>query len=310
LNRLKTLTAGWRLALAISIASFALTHSPSPAHAMEPVTPPYQILISVPDQKLAVVKDGQLVARFPVSTSRFGIGDQFGSYKTPVGQLRVYDKIGDGLSPGAVIRHRSPTGEVLPVNAPGRDPIVTRVIWLDGLEPQNKNARSRGIYIHGTPEEKTIGKPVSWGCIRMRSEDVIAFYNAIPVGTVVSIIPEKLPHLHRYAPPRNPPPAAPPAPAPEEKPPQPEKPLPAASPATIIVHSATAPENVALAGVRESEITPGNPLPAIAEAPADGSGGAWRAMKGSYLLANLPGSVSVKTDDHARKVEQSEQTTP
>ena len=161
-----------------------------------------QVLISVPDQRLAVVRDGELVARFPVSTSRFGTGDNFYSYKTPLGELKVCDKIGENLPAGAVIHHRSATGEVLPVNAPGRDPIVTRVIWLDGLEPQNKNARSRGIYIHGTPQEWTIGKPMSWGCIRMRSKDVIKFFDEIPVGTVVSIIPDKLPHMHRYEPPK------------------------------------------------------------------------------------------------------------
>ena len=167
-----------------------------------PAPSPFEVLISVPEQKLAVVRDGEWVARYQVSTSRFGTGDQFWSYRTPLGALRVCDKFGEDLSPGAVIHHRAATGEVLPVNAPGRDPIVTRVIWLDGLEPQNHNARSRGIYIHGTPQEWTIGKPMSWGCIRMRSKDVIKFFDVIPVGTVVSIIPNKLPRMHRYAPPK------------------------------------------------------------------------------------------------------------
>ena len=141
------------------------------------------------------------VARFPISTSRFGTGDHFGSYKTPLGQFRVCDKIGEDLSPGAVIKHRSATGEVIPVNAPGRDPIVTRLMWLDGLEEQNRNARVRGIYIHGTPEEINLGKPVSWGCIRMRSRDVIQLCQEIPVGAIVSILPDRLPRMHRYEPP-------------------------------------------------------------------------------------------------------------
>ncbi len=108
------------------------------------------------DQRLALVCNGELVARFPISTSKFGTGDNFGSYKTPLGQFRVCDKLGEDLSPGAVIKHRSATGEVIPVNAPGRDTDRDpRVLGLDGLEQQNHNARGRGIYIHGTPRRST-----------------------------------------------------------------------------------------------------------------------------------------------------------
>ncbi|MGA3171868.1 MAG: L,D-transpeptidase, partial [Chthoniobacteraceae bacterium] len=208
---LSILGAAW-LALICQAAS-ARAASTQTAPPSAPPSPSCEVLISVPEQRLAVVYDGQLVARYPVSTSRFGTGDNYGSYKTPLGDLRVCDKIGADLSPGAVIRHRSPTGEVLPVNAPGRDPIVTRLIWLDGTEPQNKNARSRGIYIHGTPDEHTIGSPVSWGCIRMRSKDVIKVFDEIPVGTLVSIIPDRLPHMRRYEPPKVQPPADNPAPS-------------------------------------------------------------------------------------------------
>ena len=80
------------------------------------------------------------------------------------------------MPPGAVIKNRVPTGEVVTANAPGRDPIVARVIWLRGMEGQNRGARDRCIYIHGTPEERRIGKPASFGCVRMRSRDVIALY--------------------------------------------------------------------------------------------------------------------------------------
>jgi lipoprotein-anchoring transpeptidase ErfK/SrfK len=300
LNSLKSLIASPLLALVI-VALVALTQ----ARATETPAPPFQVLISVPDQRLAVVKDGQLVERFPISTSRFGTGDQFRSYKTPLGQLRVYDKIGDGLAPGAVIRHRSPTGEVLPVNAPGRDPIVTRVIWLDGLEPQNKNALSRGIYIHGTPEERTIGTPVSWGCIRMRSKDVIQFFDAIPVGTVVSIIPDKLPHMHRYRAPKLAPPAPAPAPAVNDKPPEQEKSVPSVGPSLIASKPSSRPENPAPATVKPSDIAAASPLPAIAEAPQSGNSASWHALKGSYLLANIP--FFNKLDDHNRKTVQATQ---
>ncbi len=299
LKRFKTLITGpWPALLLVALVAFAQ------ARATEtPASSQLQVLISVPDQKLAVVKDGQLVARFPVSTSRFGTGDQLSSYKTPLGQLRVYDKIGDGLTPGAVIRHRAPTGEVLPVNAPGRDPIVTRVIWLDGLEPQNKNALSRCIYIHGTPEEKTIGTPVSWGCIRMRSKDVIKVFDSVPVGTVVSIIPEKLPHLHHYqAPKNNPLQPAPTTLIASNKPPQQPKSTPPAAPSVALSKPAPLPANPTSGTAKASESAPAPSLPAIAEAPQQSTPPAWHAMKGSFLLANLPSFF--KPDDHAHKTAQ------
>jgi lipoprotein-anchoring transpeptidase ErfK/SrfK len=120
-----------------------------------------EVIVSVPDQVLALVDRGRLIARYPISTSEFGIGDSAGSYRTPLGTLFVSAKFGDKLPPGAVIKNRVPTGEVLTANAPGRDPIVARVIWLRGLEAQNRGARDRCIYIHGTPEERRIGKPAT-----------------------------------------------------------------------------------------------------------------------------------------------------
>jgi lipoprotein-anchoring transpeptidase ErfK/SrfK len=146
-----------------------------------------EVIVSVPDQVLALVDRGRLIARYPISTSKFGIGDSAGSYRTPLGTLFVSAKFGDNLPPGTVIKNRVPTGEVLTANAPGRDPIVARVIWLRGMEAQNRGARDRCIYIHGTPEERWIGKPASFGCIRMRSRDVIALYNSVHIGMHVSI---------------------------------------------------------------------------------------------------------------------------
>lgn len=160
-----------------------------------------EVIVSVSEQKLVVLRDGMWTHRFPVSTSKFGLGDAFGSYKTPLGRLRVCEKVGAGLPPGSVMRHRSATGEILPANARGRDPIVTRIIWLDGLDACNGNARARGIYIHGTVEEDKIGKPVSYGCIRMRSRDVLDLFEAVPIGTIVTIQQEKLPRAKRWSPP-------------------------------------------------------------------------------------------------------------
>jgi lipoprotein-anchoring transpeptidase ErfK/SrfK len=146
-----------------------------------------EVIVSVPDQALALVDRGRLIARYPISTSKFGIGDSAGSYRTPLGTLFVSAKFGDNLPPGAVIKNRIPTGELVNANAPGRDAIVARVIWLRGMEAQNRSARDRCIYIHGTPEERRIGKPASFGCIRMRSRDVIALYDSVHIGMHVTV---------------------------------------------------------------------------------------------------------------------------
>jgi len=151
-----------------------------------------EIVVSVPDQKLVVMENGARVAEFPVSTSRFGTGDRPRSYATPLGELQVVSKIGEKAQPGTVFRSRRPTGEVLSPNAPGRDPIVTRIMCLRGLEAQNAHAYDRGIYIHGTPQERLIGRPASYGCIRMRSRDVVKVFEAAPVGTKVEIVNERV----------------------------------------------------------------------------------------------------------------------
>lgn len=157
------------------------------------------VIVSILDQKLMLVDDGARAAVYPVSTSKFGLGDNWGSMATPLGTLQVAQKIGDHAPVGAVFHKRRFTGEVLQPNAPGRDPIVTRIIWLRGLEAANAHAYSRGIYIHGTPQEKNIGRPASYGCIRMRSSDVTELYAQLPVGAIVQITSDHLPKLSRAA---------------------------------------------------------------------------------------------------------------
>jgi lipoprotein-anchoring transpeptidase ErfK/SrfK len=147
-----------------------------------------EIVVSVPDQKMVVLHNGLRVAQYPVSTSKFGIGDRPRSFATPLGRLQIASKVGDNAPLGAVFKGRRYTGEILKPNAPGRDPIVTRILHLRGLEGQNSRAYGRGIYIHGTPEERRIGKPASYGCIRMRSKDVVKVFNSVPVGTTVEIV--------------------------------------------------------------------------------------------------------------------------
>ncbi|HEY6070087.1 MAG TPA: L,D-transpeptidase [Chthoniobacterales bacterium] len=152
----------------------------------------HHIVVSVHDQRLALLEKGALKATYPVSTSKFGVSDRPGSYGTPLGELEIADKIGDGAPAGTVFKDRRRTGEVIPVDAPGRDPIVTRIIWLRGREAQNRNAFGRDIYIHGTPEERNIGRPASYGCIRMRSIDIINLYSQVGNGAQVSIITPRL----------------------------------------------------------------------------------------------------------------------
>jgi len=156
---------------------------------------PSRVIISVKEQKLMLMGNGARLATYPISTSKFGVGDAWGHMTTPLGFLQVAQKIGDHAPEGAVFRNRRFTGEILKPNAPGRDPVITRIIWLKGLQPENEHAFSRCIYIHGTPEERTIGRPASYGCIRMKSRDVAELYAQLPVGALVEIVNDKLPKV-------------------------------------------------------------------------------------------------------------------
>lgn len=152
----------------------------------------HRIVISVPEQKMIVFEKGTPIAEYPVSTSRFCLSDVPGSKGTPLGTLEIAKKIGGGAPLGMKFKDRKPTGEIVPADAPGRDPIVSRILWLRGLEPQNANAYGRCIYIHGTAEESKIGTPASFGCVRMRSADVARLYDTVGVGARVEIRAEPL----------------------------------------------------------------------------------------------------------------------
>ena len=169
-----------RLVRAAACAALALSLSNCASTSKE-------LRVSVRDQKMALYDQGQLVRTYGVSTSKFGCGDHARSNCTPIGKLKVAKKIGEGMPPGMVFKSRRPTGEIIRPDAPGRDPIVTRILWLAGAETRTGNAYRRFIYIHGTPEERNIGHAASYGCIRMRSMDIIDLYRRIPVGTSVRI---------------------------------------------------------------------------------------------------------------------------
>jgi len=144
------------------------------------------IHISIRDQKLTL-KDGDTPVRsYSVSTSRFGIGTEMESMKTPTGRFRVADKIGGDTPSGTVFRGRV---ALKPVDSlpPTEDLVMSRILWLDGLDEHNANTRDRYIYIHGTKHEDKIGTPASCGCVRMRNADVIELFDLVDEGVSVVI---------------------------------------------------------------------------------------------------------------------------
>lgn len=147
-----------------------------------------KMIVSVRDQRMLLLRDGKPVKSYKISTSKFGVGDIPNSNRTPLGRMKVAKKIGSGEPAGAVFKSRRPTGEVLKPNAPGRDPIVSRILWLTGTESANRNAFKRFIYIHGTPEVYRLGSPASYGCIRMGTRDVVDLYDRVGAGADVYVI--------------------------------------------------------------------------------------------------------------------------
>jgi L,D-transpeptidase YbiS len=145
-----------------------------------------KIDVSIGDQRLTLTLDGQTLRSYPISTSRFGIGTEEGSMKTPLGNFRIAEKIGDGATPGTIFKARVPLGPDDPL--PDTEDFVTsRILWLDGLDEHNANTRERFIYIHGTKHEDEIGTPTSHGCIRMRNADVIELFELVDETTQVVI---------------------------------------------------------------------------------------------------------------------------
>ena len=147
---------------------------------------PLQIHVSVRDQELKLRRGRKIIRRYPVSTSRFGLGSEEGSNKTPLGRFRVSDKIGEAMPAGTIFVSRVPLKPDDPL-PPTQDLVLSRILWLDGLEGHNANTRDRFIYIHGTKHEDKIGQPDSHGCIRMRNADVIELFELVDVDTPVTI---------------------------------------------------------------------------------------------------------------------------
>ena len=129
---------------------------------------------------------------YSISTAINGTGEIEGSYCTPTGKFKIAEKIGSNLELGSVLVERKPTGEIyntdLAKKNPDRDWILTRILWLDGIEVHNQNTKDRFIYIHGSPDETQMGMPGSKGCIRMHNYDVIELFESIKSGENVIII--------------------------------------------------------------------------------------------------------------------------
>jgi L,D-transpeptidase YbiS len=159
------------------------------------------IRVSIDEQRLQFVEDGEVVMDVAVSTAKNGPGEQFGSECTPRGWHYIRAKIGAGCPENTVFVGRRPTGEIynpeLRAQFPGRDWILTRILWLCGQEPgRNRlgkvDTMRRYVYIHGCPDEDAMGVPSSHGCIKMRNQDVMVLFDRISVGTQVQIAEQAL----------------------------------------------------------------------------------------------------------------------
>lgn len=155
------------------------------------------LCVDIARQRLAVhAADGGVMKHYVISTSRFGTGNQRGSYRTPLGQHLIRAKIGAGAPIGAVFVGRRPTGEIydaaLGLAHPERDWILTRILWLSGMEVGHNrlgevDTMRRYIYIHGSPDGDVLGVPSSIGCVRMSNHDVLELFEIVSVGTRVLI---------------------------------------------------------------------------------------------------------------------------
>jgi L,D-transpeptidase YbiS len=153
----------------------------------EDVHAPLRVRVDATRQRLELFRFGKICKSYPISTSKFGLGAEPGSNKTPVGRFVVGEKIGSGAALGTVFESRAPIGQ-LAMQGGDQDLVLTRILWLHGLEEGNANTRDRYIYIHGTNQEALLGSPASHGCVRMSNADIAECFDEIAEGTPVEII--------------------------------------------------------------------------------------------------------------------------
>lgn len=147
-----------------------------------------QIRIHVPSQTLDLLDGESLLRRYAVSTSRFGLGSEPGSHRTPTGVFRIAEMHGSEAAHGEILVSRERTAR-FGEEGDAHDHVQTRILWLEGLQPENANTKERYIYIHGTNAESQLGAPASMGCVRMSNADVADLYARVVPGTLVEIQP-------------------------------------------------------------------------------------------------------------------------
>ena len=146
-----------------------------------------RIEVSVATQTLRLFDGTRLVREWSCSTSKFGLGSVEGSNKTPLGSFIVKERHGEGAESGTIFKSRQPVGVWTPGMDTKSDFVLTRILWLHGTQPHNANTFQRYIYIHGTNDERSIGRPASHGCVRLRNKAVIELFDLVPAGTPVWI---------------------------------------------------------------------------------------------------------------------------
>ena len=147
-----------------------------------------RIEVSVADQRLRLLEGEDLLMWCAISTSKYGLGSQPGSNRTPLGRFRIAEKHGADAPLGTIFKSRQPVGLWDPEGPVFPDDLITtRLLWLDGLEKQNRNSYERYIYIHGTNQEHRLGTPASHGCVRMANRDVMTLFDLVDVGTPMTI---------------------------------------------------------------------------------------------------------------------------
>ena len=154
--------------------------------------PDIYLFVNTQSQSLSLIKHQLLSLMYPVSTSKYGTGNQSNSFKTPLGIHRIVEKIGSGSPPGRIFIDRKDTGKNWQNEMTGENMILTRILRLEGLEPninrgENIDSYKRYIYFHGTNKEELIGTPMSHGCICMKNNDIIELFDTIQENTIVII---------------------------------------------------------------------------------------------------------------------------
>ena len=159
-----------------------MTQSPS---NLNPLEPKLLIEVSISKQNVTLTQEGQILFKAPVSTAANGPGFKEGSYQTPTGHFLVRERIGEGAPLCTSFKGRLP--RTVWKGEKSNDAILTRILWIEGLDDQNSNTYRRYIYFHGTHAENMIGQPASHGCIRLKNKDMLTLFDLTPIGTSVKI---------------------------------------------------------------------------------------------------------------------------